>query len=852
MSRRFWDRAIVLLHPWAVALLCPSGALSGCADGERSPPTLVAEGGATDEGASGDAGSPTGGSEPHAGAGGASLVGGQPGGGAAGDSRGEGGAGRGGDAHQGCAESPAATAFCDDGNSCTVDACAPGGGCTHAPLEDGASCDDRDACTAADRCEAGICVGTAGLGRASVLGSVSTFGAFAEGGPAHQGLSAILSERYLVFAEPLQPGLALRLVEREGDTLRLRSELTTLAPLKYDSFGLIGDMLLGTHLVPLSATRVALVSSHYAVEVFDVVDGELVSRDREWLDHAGWELSGVGAGSYLYTCGDGLEVYDVASDGQVRLSRRIADIWPCRSLALSPDGKELYQATTRDVRVFDLSDPAQPVRRDVVIRPQRYYVGVAAGAGGRLALQEDVVFETSGPASVLRTLDFSEEVVFPSIYHDAVVYGAGFAGADLALQYERVAGEEVALSLETFALGASPPPRRSAYTFAKFADAGSERVQVYSLATAGALAVVAPTRQVLDVTGDVITELRGTAQGSLSRVRPAGPGRVAAYGSSSTHLVDITDAAHPVLLFGGLLEPGEGGPMSYELGTSAPMWLGFEADNAVIPKAPKEAKVVQLEPLSGAAPRQVGFVRIEGGYALRATSAGLLFELRAATSGSGHLLRAYALPHRAGEGQALAPFAEGALDSSGMSTPRFAVDVAQPDDRLVLAGRNASDASQILVRWFEHQDDAWKPVASLALPTLLASQNTADFVAISGDRALVGSEAGRRLHVVERSPEGLSVLATRDFTPDPTAVPYEEWSLGAPLGLDGGRVYLPAVYRDAELVVRARVLVLDLATLQEVAEYELPEPALSMATSDGKLVFGMASHISVASPECAP
>ncbi len=47
---------------------------------------------------------------------------------------------------------------CDDGNSCTTDACKLPLGCTHVPVS--GVCDDGDACTLSDTCTNGICAGT--------------------------------------------------------------------------------------------------------------------------------------------------------------------------------------------------------------------------------------------------------------------------------------------------------------------------------------------------------------------------------------------------------------------------------------------------------------------------------------------------------------------------------------------------------------------------------------------------------------------------------------------------------------------------------------------------------------------
>jgi hypothetical protein len=46
---------------------------------------------------------------------------------------------------------------CDDGNPCTVDACAPNVGCTHVARPEGASCGTADACSGPPTCRANVC-----------------------------------------------------------------------------------------------------------------------------------------------------------------------------------------------------------------------------------------------------------------------------------------------------------------------------------------------------------------------------------------------------------------------------------------------------------------------------------------------------------------------------------------------------------------------------------------------------------------------------------------------------------------------------------------------------------------------
>ncbi|MCB9723046.1 MAG: hypothetical protein H6748_03255 [Spirochaetaceae bacterium] len=52
---------------------------------------------------------------------------------------------------------------CDDANDCTADSCLPAGGCSFAPVLDGAPCDDADVCTPASSCASGVCVGSGSI-----------------------------------------------------------------------------------------------------------------------------------------------------------------------------------------------------------------------------------------------------------------------------------------------------------------------------------------------------------------------------------------------------------------------------------------------------------------------------------------------------------------------------------------------------------------------------------------------------------------------------------------------------------------------------------------------------------------
>jgi hypothetical protein len=65
------------------------------------------------------------------------------------------------DACSGGACKPAKTFSCDDGQSCTTDACDSASGCAHYPVSSGQPCDDGNPCTSGDFCKNGTCGGTA-------------------------------------------------------------------------------------------------------------------------------------------------------------------------------------------------------------------------------------------------------------------------------------------------------------------------------------------------------------------------------------------------------------------------------------------------------------------------------------------------------------------------------------------------------------------------------------------------------------------------------------------------------------------------------------------------------------------
>ena len=85
---------------------------------------------------------------------------------------------------------------CDDGNSCTYDACSADAGCVHTASLGGAPCDDGDACSHDDACSSGICVGSCECREDSDCGDAA---------PSCQRVVCI-ANACVAIADPLQDG----------------------------------------------------------------------------------------------------------------------------------------------------------------------------------------------------------------------------------------------------------------------------------------------------------------------------------------------------------------------------------------------------------------------------------------------------------------------------------------------------------------------------------------------------------------------------------------------------------------------------------------------------------------------
>lgn len=835
-----------------------------CADGDNPRPPGASNGGSTNSraGANGQAaGSPVDSAGQASGATNGGSTAGVPEAGVAGDlvtagTPAEGGAsgagGEGGASEPQCAVG--ALGFCDDGNPCTEDSCDAQSGCFHEPLANGTPCDDSNACTSNDACVASVCEGQPQKSDARVLGSTQTFGAFLAGGETYQGLSAVLSDTRVVFAEPLADGLAIRLVGVFGDELRLLSEVTSQSLLQTNLAGLIGDEMLQTQLVPLTDSRFALFAAGVRLELFDVVADQIVPSSSLKLQ-SDPRLDGVvGFGDLLYACNDRLETFDVSAGVTPKRIAALDIPYFCTDVALSSDRTQLYVATTRNVRVLSLQDPRKPVLLDDTIRAGHYYTNVAASQG-HLALLEDVFLQVTGDAMVLDAASAKELRVFPSVDGTSIPLSIGFVNGSLQLVSQRFSGQQREIVAESYDLGVNGPQKLAERSLRAYTAMENDGLQGFDATTraGSALSVVFPTRQVLRSTQGALSELRGSQQGNLSRVVSAGPGQVAAYGSSSTHLIDISNPLQPHISSGGLTTSPTGALwLQLSHSSSAPQLLNVPTPYDPVPIKAGSATVAQFSQdaavSANGAPQLVGTFQIASGRAQRSVASGLLFEL--SLDPSNPTLRTTDLPRAPTTGKLVAPFESQQLTLPQTLSRAFAVDATAR--ALVLAHVDKADPTHVNLDWLERAAStaSWHATATLSLPAVASGSAFVASVFVQQDVAIVVSGDDRRVDIVERTAGGLSARAFRDFQAEMATSPFVDRTIGNVLGVDGDTLYLRTVVRE-DAWQRARVLALRLSDLTTLAEYSLPQHPTSMTTDDGYLIFGMPSHVTVASPACA-
>jgi hypothetical protein len=741
--------------------------------------------------------------------------------------------------------SPLETHFCDDGNDCTADGC-DANGCHHTPKSEGTACDDGKACTALEQCHAGACEGKAQALTPGVLGEAVGFGAYEAQLTENrlQHLVVALSEHDLVFAESVASGLEVKLIHVQDRHAKLIDHIFS-----YATIGLqLGDYQDDTaaRLVRVNSSRVALVSSNYLIELFDIVNGRLVRGKYRSLSDDGVTVrlaDAVAKDDQLWlNDGQNLYSYDVSSDGTLTPFVHVSNSSLFPRIALADDGNTLYLAGTKGVYAFDVTDRHNPVvnRTPVIAGAPNWQPTELQVHGGHLWMQTMGTLTEIGEGRLFRTDTYQPILSVSGSGADAILpLGAALGDGKLLLQRlkyranqaSQLVAQVYSLSGNTAILSAEFPYRN----LERFQDGGLW--QPYPPALSGTLAVLEPVGSIADLSGGGFDPIEGVEQGSLDRIRYVGESKFAAYGSDATHLIDVSSQGAPELASGGPLAVGVGSLQSAAAASAVArasllsssvgfnsLLTRFSADTLQAPRFVDDLQLHTPDFVAGTASDSGLLFRVTSAHGA-ATPADLeIFDLEAAVSN-----------------QPLVPLEKVPLPQSVMalSSPALAVDVAA--QTLVLLGSDPARNGLATVAWFSRSKGNWQLTGKLELDF------ASDAMLLRADRAILRSNDANLLVLLGRAADGsVSVLQRRDFSTETG----ETLAVDRLLGVDSGRIYAATGERDTVLPSHAGVVAFDLGDLHDIAHYAVAQLPKSMAAGQGAILLGTRDRVIAIRPAC--
>jgi hypothetical protein len=854
--------------------ICLLLSLIGCGESARRPPD---SGGSPD---SGGAGGEHEGGAPHGPAGGTSAsgdagaaqagVGGvdEPGGaGGVGGASGHGGEGPGGEGpggQPGCGA--LARAWCDDGNGCTEDTCAPSG-CEHRALPNGMPCQDGDACTSSDQCVAGHCQGSALVTEAQTNGGLRTFGSdpLQLKNQRNGGLSLALSDELLVFTERAEKrgygvGLELVLVRNVGGTLEPVSRVPT-------SFAFVPDVSRGfwpnhhgLHLVRLNAHRFALLGrgddglSRTSLEIYDVDNAGISLVAERDLGGDGvsvvWDAEGHEDRLWLLSS-QNMSAYDIAADGVVTWRARFST--DASAFAASEDHQLLYVGGQRGTFRVDVSDLSNPVvdAAPVIAESKEQRPYQVTLHQNRLLVQSEGLF-TIGDARLYSVPDMTLLRRFPSTTAVDSPLGAAFTKDGLLLQrlgYEDTEPSE--LRAELYSLGSGDVTLSDTFTYADLSaleleDADTTLVPFWPSAE-GSLAVLGPSRRVVSTSAGKIAALTGPLQGGFDSVRPAGPGSVVALGRESAHRISL-DPKGPSVVDGGPLVPGTGAPLrllflepeaSPSSTSSLPLFLnpGGQAESS--------GRLAWLSAAEAKAPQARGFIDLRSAvrsYAWQVATERLLFRLEPSLKDSSGLVRVYALPASAAARsfEALEPVV---LPADGNSY--FSGLAVEPTGGAFVIARAVDGSTQVQLKRYQREGDTYRLTTQFTFPC----QSVLDDLLIHGQTLALLYDEKQQLLLLNHDASGFHEVASKRLETKGGGTITSRALLGA----EGGRLYLSNGYDDeVKPGILTTVDVLSLTDLSYLARYVTPQEMTSFTANAETLVFAGPSALVTATAQCGP
>lgn len=760
----------------------------------------------------------------------------------------------------------------------------PHGQCVYVPTSDGQPCDDGQACTAGDTCAAGECVGTPRASTLAITDVRTRYGAEPHTGAAPtsaatEGLAAFLADDRIVFLESTSlSSSVVSVVDVVGDALVRVGSAPSRVAYNYDirSVAYWGYEPT-THLVPLTATRFAVVGSGYGssgVEVFELQGTALVPIGFTRLPvrydpgpEDGLIIRGAaGRAGALFLCGDasrGRRLRAYTLDAPTATYTKVADIATpsggCNELALDPTGTRLFLAANGGYRVYDVTDPAvfavpASPEQHVVLIPDHFVEDVDVSTTHVAALTARVAGELASVALFSRD-GVAMGPVSPATA-GAVPFGMALTDEALFVAWREGTYASPSFVARAHDLAASGAPGLASRTLGEGCCGAIETAVTPS--ARGRRLVAQPTRHVLALVpdGDALRSVTGLEHGATPHVlRTSHDGALLALGATSAHRVELGETG-PSFTAGGMILPASSP-------TDRIVWTPDHVAPRFFPSASRSI----FDPLE-----QEGVLRVE-------------------------LLDASTFPPtRSGLGVIAAPasrvpiaFADGAL-----------VQITTPSD------------TTLRIRWFASANlvggdgSEWMPwcaldvprVASAEFPRTLRSalgvsedgrhlllietrvtvdETPARFafallwleVDASGvvgraETTMPTSEAPHPIDIVVR-PEGALVLGTDSLA---TFVPVDDVVARPTFApLPGAGLYRRILAFDGEHAMVARhdwdpggtdgdrshyyaVDVIDGRTLARLASTRTLDEVMSVETVGEQLVFGATSSLEVASPWC--
>jgi len=358
------------------------------------------------------------------------------------------------------------------------------------------------------------------------------------------------------------------------------------------------------------------------------------------------------------------------------------------------------------------------------------------------------------------------------------------------------------------------------------------------MAGAGALADLPPTHQVVrvDTTSLALVPVRARAQGSFSRVRPAGLDLVEVHGPTSMHLVDIAEPSMPVVRDGGLLVPMSADWLRVEVSSTGEASILTVADSDLGWTGPRTSLYWTTE---GALPTIAGSIANDVTDAQWAAAGHFLLE--ASPSGiSDFRLRRFAVSSLSrAENQSLTPELDQVLSSmvpAALDERQGLLVRADPASGDVVIAEERGDTANMLptstiLSWYVADDNGYRAAFSK--------------MGDSGNLVDLGLHGGRAALLL---PDRVLLVAGSGALAASYVAPAGE--IERLLSFDDRYLYVAASFQDASSHITHGVLVLRAGDLSVADRYVLPEPVLSSAVVGNHLVFGMASTLAVAAPVC--